>query len=146
MKKTIFLSVLIGAFLFSVAAFAQQVNWHVTNQVTVVWDAPTTLSNGNPIPSDNSLKYRVYIKRDAPDAQAQEVTTDPISETQYTITLSEEGRYFVGVRALRFDANDTQISESAISWSNDPNVVANGEEFGVQYFVPPSPADGIRLR
>jgi len=61
---------------------------------------PTILANGNPVPRDNSLKYRVYVKRDASDVQVQEVTTDLISEAQYTITLSEEGCYFVGVRAL----------------------------------------------
>ena len=135
MKKFWLLCIL----LIPLAAFAAT-DWVQTNQATAAWDAVTTLADGKPVPATDTVKYQVWTKResDAPVKVGGEITA-----TQLTITFSAEGRYTIGVQAIRTSPNFTEPQASAVSWSDDPLVVATNP-FGVVYIVPPAKPKGLR--
>jgi hypothetical protein len=43
------------------AGWASAVEWKTTNQITIEWDAPTTLIDGAPIPTGAIIKYDIYL-------------------------------------------------------------------------------------
>lgn len=113
--------------------------WIPANQKTIGWDAVTTLQDGSAIPSGNSISYKVY-RRPELGTETEVATT---TNTNYTITFSVEGKYFIGVKSLRLDSSGAQLSESLVSWSNDPAVVAAGT-FGIIYYLGPFAPRGLR--
>ena len=116
-------------------------SWQDTNQVTIAWDAPTALSNGAPLPDGNTLSYVVYL---APqDSKTDKFEIGTTSQSEYTITVDTEGRYLVGVKAKRMDANGNKLSESIIAWSDNPDMVA-GDQFGIVHFFSPSAVGGLQ--
>ena len=123
MKKLIILLIVL---LFVPVAWAQ--TWHPTNQITMAWDAAT-----------NATKYKVYTK--APDG-TNIVLKAEVTETTYTYTFTEEGRYFLGVQSIR--EVDTEVLESTISWSDNIEVCQDAVNFGAVYYVPPDAPIGLR--
>ena len=117
--------------LFAFGANAQ--NWISTNQSTVSWDATTDLV-GNPIPPNDSISYRVYLKK---MPNGPEVVVDDTDQLQYTITFGVEGRYIVGVQTVRVPENETEEVLSSITWSDSTDVVAVPNPFGIVYFESP---------
>lgn len=93
---------------------------------TVQWDAPTTLSNGKPIPPNYQLKYRVFIDRDDDNTHKDKepLTKEPIAKNRFTLPPSlklPKGNYYIGVQALAYPKiGDTfgKPSVSDISWSS----------------------------
>ena len=138
MKKVILTLAIIFLLTISVT-YAQ--TWHSTNQVTIGWDAVTTLSNGDPIPPGDSVTYRVYIAdADNDPDKTNKTLIDEVSDIQYTIQFVQEARYFIGISAVR---NATVSVESTISWSDDPTICLNNEDFGVVFFHPLSNPTGL---
>lgn len=136
MKKLILIALaLFLTGLLPSLSFSQ--TWHSTNQVTVAWDT-VTLPDG----ISGAVAYDVYTVRSTA-AKSTAVKIARATSTQITIGFSAEGRYFVGVKSVRIDAG-TDVSESTISWSDDPLVTATGP-FGVVYIVSPRAPAGIRL-
>ena len=110
--------------------------WYPLDSKGVQWIAPTVLTSGNPIPADNMLKYHVYLRRDGTITETR-ITDQPIEATQYYITITEEGRYWVGVQVLRYLSDGTLVGEpSEIAWTDDPTVVAAGETWGISFYFP----------
>jgi hypothetical protein len=62
-------------------------------------------------------------------------------QTQYTVTLNTEGKFFVCVSAILSDADGNVLGESAINCTDDPANCANGEDFGIQFFIS---SDGVK--
>lgn len=140
----IFLSMLImvSAFLM-MGAGAQALDWHTANQTTVAWDAVTLNTAGDPIPADNTIEYKVYLANAITDPnKANPVEIYVGSETVYTITLADEGQYFVGLQTIRRLEN-VVVGESILVWSDDPAATGAGGEFGIRYFISPAHPTGM---
>ena len=129
-------------FFFSGVAYGQ--TWHTANQVTVAWDAVTTLSNGGPIPAGDSVKYKVWLKNAVTGGDPTEL--GEITDLEYTITLNTEGKYFVGVSALRYTSEDMLLNESTISWSDVAECTGVEGLFGIQYFLPLKSPGGLKKK
>jgi hypothetical protein len=153
----IFLAVAIMLAAFIKISNAQ--TWHTTDQVTLAWDAPTSLSNGDPVPSEDEIRYRIFLADAVSDPSKTspveltpdndgDGTLDPILDKSKTITVQQEGRYFFGVKALRYhdangDGNLEQVGESAIAWSDNSEYVQDGTTFGVEHFFSITEPSGL---
>jgi len=138
-----FFSVIAILLIFTGIAFAQ--TWHTVNQATVEWDAVTALDNGDPLPAGDTIEYVVYLANAITDPNKDNPSEiETITATQSTITLNVEGSYFVGVKAVRKIADGTNVGESEVAWSDDPQFVQGGETFGLRYFLPPAAPGNMR--
>ena len=133
---------IILAILFFASAASAQV-WHPANQVTLAWDAVTTLQDGTNIPAGSTIKYQVY-KRLLP-ATTGEMAGAEVTALQQAVSFSVEGGYYLGVKALRY-VDSALVSQSEIAWSDVAANCANGEAFGVTYWMQPSMVKGLRLQ
>ena len=130
--------------VFSVGVVYGQ-TWHTANQATVAWDAVTTLSNGDPVPAGDIVRYKVWLKNAVTGGEPVEL--GEVAELEYTITLNTEGKYFVGVSALRYTSENILISKSTICWSDMVACTAEAEgPFGIQYFLSLKDPVNIRLK
>lgn len=119
-------------------AHAQDIalEWKSANERTLKWDPVTTLTDGTIIPESDSVTYVVYLVAEgASKESAVPIDIPPISITEYTFSIDLEGRYIPGVQAVRNVYNTDVISKSEISWSDNPENVANGVPFGIQYYL-----------
>ena len=106
-----------------------------TNQITVGWDPVTTLSDTTALPADHTIEYEVFSE----DVNTLEVSSvGQVASLQSLITFTNEGRYYVGVEALRYDSGHVLLSKSGIAWSGNPQSVSGGQTFIVQYFIAPA--------
>lgn len=140
-KRWIMAAVLV--LLMAGIAFAQ--TWHTANQATVEWDAVTTINGGDPLPAGDTIEYTVYLANAITDPDKNnpaEIAT--ITGTSQLITLNVEGSYFVGVKAIRKIADGTNVGESVVAWSDDPQYVLAGETFGLRFFHPPDATKNMR--
>jgi hypothetical protein len=119
--------------------------WHTANQRTVEWDPVTTNSNGDPIDlAETTVVYNVFL-RDAITAGAPVQVATAITATQEIITLTNEGSFYVGVSSQRKLVDTGELlEESTISWSDDPTVCLNGQDFGIRYFLAGAPPVNLR--
>jgi hypothetical protein len=138
MKKLFLLaSLLVSIVAISVPVMA--VDFITANQATVAWDPVTKSVDGTVTFAAGEITYSVYLANAITDpnkANPSKVRTIP--ETQTTLTLNTEGKYFVGVSAVRTVAGSL-IGESAITWSDQSTPA-----FGIQFFVIPGPPTGLR--
>jgi len=145
MKKALAITIFIISFF--IAYNVSALTWTTADSVQIAWEVPTTLSDGSEIPADDLIKTKVWISSLMDKSDKAEVEILPGGTTEYTLTLVDEGRYYVGVQALRYtvdtDGNESFVSESVIAWSDDLNAVANEETFGIVYFLSPSMPTGL---
>jgi len=124
--------------VLGLALNATALEWRSTNQATISWDAVTTNINGDPIPPEHTIKYRIYlfkgISSEGPFVAIKVGETDRL---QYVVTLEEEGKFLVGVMAVRYDENQLEIGVSEINWS-DVNGEATPNPFGLIHYLPPA--------
>ena len=111
-RKMVFwmLAVLLVTFVGSAIAanvYGQEVVY--TNQVTVTWDVTTTLTDGRPIPAEDTVAYEVYRN----DELIAEIDLPP-----YTMTIEPEVTTKVGVRAKRVTAVYEEVTYSNYLWSD----------------------------
>jgi hypothetical protein len=123
-------------------AYGQE--WHAANQATVAWDAVTLLANGNPVPPGDVIDYKIYLANAVtdPDKATPALIQEGIAETQYTITLNAEGKYFVGFQAAR-KVEGVEVGVSGITWSDDPEEAPI--PFGLLYYAPPADVTGLSV-
>jgi len=139
------LASLLGLFLvFAPVALAEVGNWHVANQTTVAWDAVTVLSDGSPLPTGDTIEYKIYLANSVTDpSKTNPVEVGRTAALQFTITLGTEGRFLVGFQSIRISGG-ADVGESVIAWSDDPAACLNNETFGLVYFLPPGKVGGAR--
>lgn len=134
-KRLMLFLVLCFVVLFAPTAIAQ--TWYTANQATVAWDAVA------PIAAGDTIKYQIYIRTGTTGdgtAVGAEVTT-----TQTTVTFSAEGRYFLGVKTIRYPQGETVgIPSTNTAWSNVAGDCSAAGPFGIKYFVAPGSAGGLR--
>jgi len=148
MKKRILISstVIVLAFL---VGLAWAITWKTANKATLVWDPVTSLDNGDPIPAGSTIKYVTYIANALTDPNKTNPVVVPTATdcdgiaTQCTVTFNTEGRFFLGVKAERYIDNE-KVSESIISWADDPQYAQDGIGFGAQYFQAITSPHGLR--
>lgn len=138
------ISLFVVLFLVLLAGIALAQTWHTANQATVAWDA-VLLDNGDPIPPTDTIEYVVYLANAITDPDKNNpVEVATTTNLEQLITLNVEGSYFVGVKAVRKIADGTNVGESAVAWSDDPQYCQNGETFGLRYFLPPAAPINMR--
>jgi hypothetical protein len=132
--KKLLIALILCFTLLSLSSIGACEVWYTANQKTFSWEAVTKLEDGSPIPSGSTIKYQPYIKL----STATEGTAyqGEITELSKTITFTVEGAYYLGVKTIRYVGTE-KVSESAISWSNDPLVCFGGVPFGVNYYQSP---------
>lgn len=139
MKKVILMACV---FLFFAVnpLYGQVADWRVANQITFEWTAPTELDNENDdlIPAGDTLEYEIYcIKFDTDKATIDLANPQLIvTENEATVTFNlGEGKYIVGVRAIRIPEGESERIPSSVVWSDDPASVA-AETFGGKFWHP----------
>lgn len=142
MKKIKSILVLMVLFLFVSVPVLADVNWHLANQTTVGWDAVTTLSDGTTIPPEQ-ISYKVYIAKLVDKTDMVEVG-NAIVDVQFTVTLTSEGKWFVGVKAIR-TIDGVNIESSRIAWSDNPVDCENGNTFGIMLYMGPANVTGLKI-
>lgn len=136
MKKLIvFLFILVMILSFG---FGQEIEY--TNQITIIWDAVTTLNNGNPIPDGDIIEYEVWLR----DGIGNEYSIGTTSDLSFSIIVAEEGTYTAGVGTVRTINGMGEVSYSDINWS-DVNGEWTPSPFVLRYIVPPSSVKNLRI-
>lgn len=138
MKRTHALTVLMIAALAVMCAFpAQAQTWHTANQGAVAWDAVAKIQ-----PTD-TIKYQVYVRSDL--VSAGQPVGGEITATQQAVSFSTEGRYYVGVKSIRYvEGESAGIPSATTAWSNNAADCAAAGPFGFAYFVAPPTPGGLR--
>ena len=140
MKLKTFLFTLIAALIAVPIAYSAVDNWYPANQRTVAWDAVTTLEDGTPLPEGSTVSYEVfYAKEDKTGQMSLGIT----SATSFTVTLPAEGKYIIGVQAIRNIVGVDPI-RSTMAWSDDPTKCQNGATFGIIFYIKPGNVGGLR--
>jgi hypothetical protein len=147
MKMKKFLIVL--AFLLVVfeagSSAAAVTTWVSGSSLTVGWNAITTFTDGTTIPSGDVIKYDVYYKPDGATAPPYvKVTTSPIAALSYIVAPTAEGKFNIGVVAIRFNSAGTQLSSSDLSWSDIAANCQGGQTFGLNFYKVPTNVIGLR--
>ena len=139
MKKLIYFLILLTISVFSLVGVAGAIEWHTANQITVAWDAVTTVT------APDVLKYGVWTKM-LPNSDA--VSLSEQDTTAVTITFEAEGKYIIGVSTIRYVNQGTpeeQRLESEINWSDE-----NGENtpnpFAASYYITPANPKNLRVQ
>ena len=126
-------------------AFAADIIWRPTNQATIAWDPVTTFLDNTELPPGTTVQYKVYYRLEGslPGAPPTEAATT--SATQATITFTDEGRYFIGIKAQRlFNGTLIPESDSTIAWSDTAAATQAATPFGVVYFKVLKATGGLR--
>lgn len=130
-------------FFISIATMAHAIEWKVTNQSTITWDAVTVNSSGDVMPVGDVITYKVYIVEETA-AKSTAVEIDETDQLNYTITFINEGRWLAGVQSIRTPAaSPTDIQESSITWSDVIDVAVVPVPFGFVYFETPADPAGL---
>ena len=124
---------LIILFFVLVASLAYSQEIVYTNQVTVTWDITTTLTDGRPIPAEDTVTYEVYRN----DELIDEIDLPP-----YTITIEPEVTTKIGVRAKRVTAVYEEITYSDYLWSDIEGVP---NPWVIRSILPPTNLTNIRI-
>lgn len=117
--------------------------WFTADKLSVDWTAPTTLIDGSPIPTGDVIKYNLYIKDAINPSAVEELIVQDLTTQTYEIKFTKEGRFFIGICAVRYAGGTTYISKSIVVWSSDPVYTLNNP-FGGVYYISPSPPTGLR--
>ena len=130
------LLIILAILIFASPAMAQ--TWYTANQVTLAWDAvPKVLA------TDQANKYQVYSRNDLVSLGSP--IGGEITATQLVVSFTVEGRYYLGVKSVRYPAGETVgVPSVGTSWSNVAADTANNP-FGVMFFAAPGGATGLRL-
>jgi hypothetical protein len=138
----------LGFFIF--AAPAVGMDWQKKEKITVAWDKVTNDIDGGAFPQGSIIEYEVFISDPRFDPNKTSPKTIGVTQqTQLEVTITP-GKYLVGVQAILkvpSDASGTVYEEagrSAISWSDNPQVVLNGVLFGMMFHK--NPAFALNLR
>lgn len=111
---------------------------YYANQITIIWDAPTTYENGDPLPVGLDIYYDVYIR----EKGGVQVLQGEVLDLSYTITFPDANKkYDIGVLA-KYQL-DTTWFYSTVNWSIDDTL--NTESWDVGFFVPANPPTNLRI-
>ena len=140
MKSLVYLIATFVIFLLVAPPSILAVDWKTANQITFAWDESITSG----IPQDQ-VSYSVYMVPDTDTAKANPtLVVEKLTALEYTVTMNVEGRFFLGVNAVR-TVDGAVVSESPVSWSDDP-AVTGSNPFGVQFYKTPNKPSGLGIK
>ena len=97
------------------------------DQATLMWDAVTADSNGDPLLPEDVLAYEVFIYDSATTINDQIIANliyiGETSASELLIVFPERRNWYAGVRT-RITTGEPCVSFSAIAWSYDAEAVA----------------------
>jgi len=145
MKKLFVLMVI--TIILMIASISVADDWYATNQVTVRWDAVTTLIDGSSVPEGDLVTYSLYAR--SVQSSTEILVVPGTSDVETQISFVNEGDDHIGIRAIRTVPAVGEIPErtfySVIGWSDDPLVVKDGVTFGVSFYIPLSNVGGLGI-
>ena len=121
----------------------QAQTWHNVNQFTCAWDAVTTDDNGDSLPVDGEMHYRLYIA----NADTDPDKTNPVQvydgiDLQTIVTLNIKGRYYVGVQAVWIYTDNSELA-SIINWADEIEYQGTIDLWAIRYYVAPMPPENL---
>lgn len=108
-----------------------------TNSAVVAWDAVTTLTDGSPVPAEDTIEYELFIAPRGDRDNKVEIGRTP--DLTFTITFTDEGVYDIGVRAVRIYQGTSEM-RSTITWSEDET-----NPFLIRYIRAPEAPTSLRV-
>jgi len=122
---------------------AQAQTWHNVNQVTCAWDVVTTDIDGDPLPIDGTLHYRLFLA----NADTDPTKTNPsqvadTTDLQTTITIGTKGRYYVGVQAIWIYTDLSELA-SGINWADEIADQETVSIWAIRHQMPPQKAKDL---
>lgn len=130
--------------IFTGSASAE--SWYPANKSTLAWDheATVTLSDGATITIPQAeLSYRVYRTLATAPNKVEPEFLGTTPDKSFLVRFSEEGRYLLGVQAVRTIPGVETPVVSEVSWS-DVAAMTHDKPFGVEFFIPPAAPTGVR--
>jgi hypothetical protein len=113
--------------------------WHTANQVTVGWDAVPK------IVAADTIKYQIYYRTDLVSLGTK--LGGEVTETQATVTLPNEGKFWLGAETVRYIAGETDpVRSERKAWSNAAEDCGPAGPFGVKYFIVPNWPVGLKFQ
>jgi len=141
MKKLLIGLLAITFLFFTGTAYA--LDWHTANQSTVGWNEVTTMGNGNPIPDGSVITYQTYLANSVTDPnKLNPADTGIVTVNEKIYTLNAEGKFYVGVKALR-NVDGEVLESSTIAWSDIAEFCKDGITFGLRYYLIPDNIEGL---
>lgn len=138
-KKT--LALIAGILLL--ASVCQAQTWVNVNQLTCTWDIVTTDGDGDPLPADGVLHYKLYLANaDTDPTKTSPVQVADVTTLEATITLNTKGRYYVGVKAV-WIYTDLSEMESGINWADEIENQETVDLWAIRHHVSPKPAKNL---
>lgn len=135
------LLVILTVFLFIFPSPVAAFDWFTANQATVAWDAVTAKTDGQPLDALDSMEYSIYLSDSLLPLKDSTVVAWRGPELQTTLTLLQEGAFFVGIKAHRIRDGD-EVSQSIVVWSDEP-LYTNDQPFGLRYWMAPAAVTGL---
>lgn len=119
------------------ASVAGAITWFRVDSAAVAWDPVTTMvltdSTTAPLPAGETVSYRLWLKDQA--GTVEQYGADQTATTA-TLTFTEEGRWVVGIQAVRFPGTvDEEVSD--ITWSDSTDATMVPNPFGIRIHYPP---------
>lgn len=140
------LCVMVVAAVALTAGAAIAEDWYPANGSTLAWvmNYTATRADGTTftIPA-NEITFRVYRVLSVNTTKANPEFLGNTTEKTFLVRFAEEGKYHLGVQAVRTVAGVEPLS-SPIGWSDDATIT-NGKPFGVVFVVPPATPTGIQV-
>jgi hypothetical protein len=140
------ISIMIVILGFMANCQASDITWHQLNDATVGWDAVTTFENGSQIPDSDIVKYMVFVAEPGKKDEKQNMGETELIE--FKVGVPGEGKWFVGVMAIRYRLKDgeiTNLGESVIAWS-DLDEFTNSNPFGIEFYFKPAAPLNLRKK
>ena len=110
------------------------VEWHKVDAVTFSWEAPTTDTDGAPLPAGGTFKYDIFTK----DVNGSNVVMmGTVAAETATIVINAGDKKFVGAAAYWTDPDGITTGPSATAWSDVPTDCANQVTFGLHNLKAP---------
>jgi hypothetical protein len=135
MKTFIFTIFLAFLFIFPTQR-AEAVDYKIANQMTLEW-AITAPNNAG-----EQIEYAIYIAPSDDKGSSTKLWQGP--ETEYTVTMTNEGLFLFGLQTIRrvdVDGTFETVSTAEIGWSDDPLVAP--VPFGIRHYTPPAMGGGF---
>jgi hypothetical protein len=119
----------------AMAALAAAEEIHYANRTTLQWKM--TWAEGQTPAPESEMAYKVYrTLATAPDKENPEFLAEIRGKDTFPVAFAKEGKYILGVRAVRYKPGKEEPIESPIGWSDVPENTYD-KPFSVQFDLPP---------
>jgi hypothetical protein len=139
MKKRL-LSCFVALFftLSLVVSLAWALKWWNVNTFSCSWDTVITDVDGDPLPSDTTVMYRVHLANAVTDPnKASPTVVSEVSTPNTAITLNTKGQFYVGVEAVLLFIEDNSEMVSGINWADEIADQDTVELWAIRHHAPP---------